>query len=76
MIDNISSINLTKNPIQHSRTKHIEVKHHFIREHVANGNIKLEYIKSKSNLADIFTKPLPEAEFSQLRRKLGMCLVE
>ena len=75
-IDDISSINLTKNPIHHSRTKHIEVKHHFVRDHVAKGDIVLNYVESKSNLADIFTKPLPELEFSALRRQIGMCWVE
>ena len=75
-IDNISSINLTKNPIHHSRTKHIEVKHHFVRDHVAKGEIALNHVESKSNLADIFTKPLPELEFSALRRQIGMCWVE
>ena len=76
LCDNISTINLTKNPVHHSRTKHIEVKHHFIRDHVAKGDIVLNYVESKSNLADIFTKPLPENEFSHLRRELGMCVTE
>ena len=76
LIDNISSINLTKNPVHHSKTKHIEIRHHFIRDHVTKGDIELKYIESKSNLADIFTKPLPESEFSNLRRKLGMCSID
>ena len=76
LCDNVSTINLTKNPVHHSRTKHIEVKHHFIRDHVARGDIELLYVESKSNLADIFTKPLPEAEFISIRRELGLCLVE
>ena len=76
LIDNISSINLTKNSVHHSRTKHIEIRHHFIRDHVTKGDIELKYIESKSNLADIFTKPLPESEFSNLRRQLGMFLID
>ena len=50
LCDNISTINLTKNPVHHSRTKHIEVRHHFIRDHVARGDIALTYVESKSNL--------------------------
>lgn len=51
-IDNISSINLTKKLVYHSRTKHIEVKYYFVRDHIANRGIILKYIKSKSNIAD------------------------
>ncbi|PKA47126.1 Retrovirus-related Pol polyprotein from transposon TNT 1-94 [Apostasia shenzhenica] len=76
LCDNISTINLTKNSINHSRTKHIEVKLHFIRYHVARGDIVLEHVGSKANLVDIFTKPLPENEFTNLRRELGMCTIE
>lgn len=76
LIDNISLINLTKNLIYHSRTKHIEVKYHFIRDHVTRWDIVLDYIEIKSNLADIFIKSLPKAEFNTLRQQLGMCLVE
>ena len=47
MCDNTSTINLTKNLIQHSRTKHIEIRHHFIRDHVQNGNIELKFVCSK-----------------------------
>ena len=54
----------------------IDIKHHFVRDHVAKGDIELNYVESKSNLADIFTKPLPELEFSSLRRQIGICWVE
>ena len=56
--DNTSAIILSKNLIQHSRSKHIEIRYHFIREYVANEDIELEYIKTENQLADIFTKPL------------------
>ena len=56
--DNISVICITKNPVQHSCTKHIEVRHHFIRNHVEKGNITLSFISTENQLADIFTKPL------------------
>ena len=45
--DNTSAINLSKNPIQHSRTKHIKIRHHFIRDHVLNGNIELKFVCSE-----------------------------
>ena len=72
LCDNTSVINLTKNPIQHSRTKHIEIRHHFIRDHVQKGDIVLEYVDTKSQMADIFTKPLAEEQFSAIRREIGM----
>ena len=70
--DNTSAINLTKNPIHHSRTKHIDIRHHFIREHVQNGHITLEFVSSNNQLADIFTKPLNEESFCKNRLELGI----
>ena len=48
MCDNTSSINLTKNPMLHSRTKHIEILHHFLRDHVENGDVVFERVDSKN----------------------------
>ena len=70
--DNTSAICLTKNPIQHFRTKHIDVRHHFIRDHVLNNDVVLEFIDTKHQLADIFTKALNEDQFEFIRRELGM----
>ena len=70
--DSASAINLSKNPIQHSRTKHIEIRHHFLRDHVQKGDIELQYIHTDKQLADIFTKPLDEKRFCYIRRELGM----
>ncbi|KAK2987031.1 hypothetical protein RJ640_004757 [Escallonia rubra] len=72
LCDNTSAIDLTKNPIQHSRTKHIEIKHHFIRDHVQKCDIVLDFVDTNHQLADIFTKPLDSKRFSALRRELGM----
>jgi len=72
MCDNTSAINLTKNQIQHSRTKHIEIRHHFIRDHVSNGDCEVKFIETKLQLADIFTKPLPKERFFFLRNELGI----
>ena len=58
--DNTSIINLSNNPIQHSRSKHIKIRYHFIRKHIANEDINLEYINIENQLADIFTKLLKE----------------
>jgi len=70
--DNTSAINLSKNPIQHSRTKHIEIRHHFIRDHVLKGDCVLEFVESSKQLADIFTKPLQKETFYFIRRELGI----
>ena len=70
--DNTSAINITKNPIQHSCTKHIEIRHHFIRDHSLKGDICIEHVDTLNQLADIFTKPLNEDQFCKIRKKLGM----
>ena len=70
--DNTSAISVSKNPILHSKMKHIPIKYHFLREQVANQAVQLSYISSKEQTADIFTKPLPTAQFEYLRQKLGV----
>jgi len=62
--DNKSAIDITKNPVQHSHTKHIEVRHHFIRDHVEKGHITLTFVPTYYQIADIFTKPLSEECFN------------
>ena len=71
--DNTNAINLTKNPIQYYRTKHIEIRHHFIRDHMQNNNVVLEFISTENQLANIFTKPLNKDRFSKIRGELGIC---
>ena len=71
--DNTSAINLSKNSIQYSRMKYIDIRHHFIRDHVQNENIILEFVPTKNQLADIFTKPLNADRFEQIRGELGLC---
>jgi len=70
--DNTSAISLNKNPMMYSRTKHIPIKYHFLREQVVEQNIILEYISTKEEIADIFTKPLPREAFKHLRQKMGV----
>ena len=61
--DNTSAINISKNPIIHSKTKQILIKYHFVIEQVVEKNINLEYVCTKEQIADIFTKPLPHEAF-------------
>jgi len=70
--DNTSAINVSKNPVFHSKTKHIPIKYHFLREHVINTVVSLHYIPSQDQIVDIFTKPLAKYHFEYLRQKLGM----
>ncbi|GKA36760.1 retrovirus-related pol polyprotein from transposon TNT 1-94 [Tanacetum coccineum] len=72
MCDNKGAIDLCKNPVQHSRTKHIEFRHHFLRDNVQKGNISIKKVTSEDNIADIFTKPLKHEVFNYLRLGLGM----
>jgi hypothetical protein len=72
MCDNTSAINISRNPVQHSRTKHIEIRHHFLRDHVEKGNISLEFCATDEQWADIFTKPLLRERFEKIRLELGL----
>ncbi|KAK2374696.1 hypothetical protein QL285_075640 [Trifolium repens] len=74
--DNMSAINISKNPIQHSRTKHIDIRHHFIRDLVEDKVVTLEHVATENQLADIFTKALDANKFETLRGKLGICLLD
>ena len=59
--DNESVVKIATNPVQHSRTKHIDIRHHFLRDHVNKSDIKIDGIGRDDQLADIFTKPLDES---------------
>ncbi|GJY65930.1 retrovirus-related pol polyprotein from transposon TNT 1-94 [Tanacetum coccineum] len=72
MCDNKGTIDLSKNPVQHSRTKHIEIRHHFLRDNVQKGHISIEKVSSVDNIADILTKSLKRESFNYLRLGLGM----
>ena len=72
LCDNESAVKLANNPVQHSRTKHIDIRHHFLRDHVAKNDISLEGVRTEDPLADIFTKPLDEATFCWLRNELNV----
>ncbi|GJT02791.1 hypothetical protein Tco_0823960 [Tanacetum coccineum] len=69
--DNTSAIAISNNPVLHSRIKHIDIRYHFIRDHILKGNIELHFILPQYQLADIFTKPLDEPTFKRLIVELG-----
>jgi hypothetical protein len=71
LCDNESAIQIAHNPIQHSRTKHIDIRHQFLRDHVSRGGVALTHVGTNYQLTDIFTKPLDEARFVALR-ELGI----
>jgi hypothetical protein len=72
LCDNESAIKLANNPVQHSRTKHIDIRHHFLRDNEAKGDIELCHINIENQLADIFTKPLDETRYCFLRSELNI----
>ncbi|GKF15996.1 hypothetical protein Tco_0057458 [Tanacetum coccineum] len=73
--DSQSAIGIACNPVQHSRTKHIHTRYHFIKEQVENSIIELYFVRNEYQLADMFTKALPEDRFQYLVRRIGMrCL--
>jgi hypothetical protein len=70
--DNQGSIKLSKNPENHRRTKHIDVRYHYIRECVGTGSILLDYVSTKEMAADVFTKPLGNIQYAAAIKLLGM----
>jgi hypothetical protein len=72
LCDNESIVKIANNPVQHSRTKHIDIRHHFLGDHVAKGDIVLCGVRSEEQLADILTKSLDENTFCRLRSELNV----
>ena len=73
--DNTSAINLSKNPVQHSKLKHIEVRYHFIQDLVEEKTVYLEFITTDNQKANIFTKPLNGPRFKSLRKTIGVVII-
>jgi hypothetical protein len=72
LCDNESAIKMADNPVEHSHTKHIAIRYHFLRDHQQKEDIEIAYINTKDQLADIFTKPLDEQTFTKLRHELNI----
>ena len=72
LCDKENAIKISYNPVQHRKTKHIEIRHHFIRDHIKRREIEIIYINTQEKLADIFTKPLDEVRFHELRHELNI----
>ena len=70
--DNVSAVYLSTNPVQHLRTKHVEIDLHFVRDRVAVGDVRILYVPTTSQFADIFTKGLPSSTFSKFRSSLNV----
>jgi hypothetical protein len=72
LCDNESAIRMADNPVEYNRTKHIDIRYHFLRDHRQKGDIKIAYVSTHNQLADIFIKPLDEKTFNKLRNELNI----
>jgi hypothetical protein len=70
--DNVSAVYLSTNPIQHQRTKHVEIDLHFVRDRVAMGEVRVLHVSTTSQFADIFTKGLLSSTFTEFRSSLNI----
>jgi hypothetical protein len=75
LIDNKSAIALSRNPVHHERSKHIDIRFHFIRECIEEGKVEVDHIQTEKQLADILTKSLGRTRFVELRQMLGVIRV-
>jgi hypothetical protein len=75
-VDNKSAIALSKNPVHHDRSKHIDTRFHFIRDCVERGEVDIDHVSKTEQLADILTKALGRIRFAELREKLGVIRVQ
>jgi hypothetical protein len=70
--DNQSCVKLSENPVFHDRSKHIEIKYHYIRDMVQRKVVHVQYLPTHEQIADIFTKPLAKTKFEYFRERLGL----
>ena len=73
--DNQGAVALSKNPGSHARNKHIDIKYHYIRQHVEDGSVRVEYISTDAMMADVLTKPLSKVKHLQHTQSLGLMTV-
>ena len=76
LCDNTSTMNMAKKPVQHKRTKHIDVRHHFLRDNVEKGSIAMKFCKTEDQVANIFTKALGIESFQKNRLELGLIVLD
>ena len=69
-VDNQGAIALAKNPVHHQRSKHIDIRYHFVRDEVQNGFVILEYVPTEENVADVFTKPVAKPRLGKFKKTL------
>ena len=74
--ENSSAINISKNLILHSRTKHIEIYHYFIKDLVEENVAFLQFVPTENQLVDILTRPMDSLRFVYLKKSLGICLID
>lgn len=74
--DNVSAINISNNPIHHNKTKHIDIRHHFITDLIENKIVTLEHVANEKQLSDIFIKALDANQFEKLKDEFGICMLE
>jgi hypothetical protein len=72
LCDNQSCIKMTENPVFHDKSKHIEIRYHYIHDMVQRGAVKLQYVGTDEQVADVLTKPLSRVKFEYFRDKLGV----
>ena len=75
MVDNKSAIELSKNPVHHNRSKHIDIKFHYIRDCMDAGKVQIDHVGTKDQLADLLTKALGRVQFIELRQRLGVAKI-
>ena len=67
---------MSENPVFHDKSKHIEIKYHYIRDMVQRGAVKLQYVATDEKIADVLTKPLDRVKFEYFRERLGVLQIE
>ena len=72
LYDNQSCIKMTENPVFHDKSKNIEIRYHFIRDMVQKEAVKLKYVPTEEQVADVLTKPLARVKFEYFRDKIGV----